>query len=100
MSTSDFATFGAAFLGIASLIALTVFYVSFGLDRPTHHRTRLAAFLMLGVSGIGYSIEWLIEATAGHSGQVNYWAGLRTLLGLTMLNFAYALYRDGKEPTP
>jgi hypothetical protein len=97
VDAGDVATFGAAFLGVASIIALVTFYVSFGLDRPTGRRTRVAAMLLLAVTGVGYSIEWLFEATAGSHARVYCWAGLRSLLAVVMLNFALGLWRDGQR---
>ncbi|HEY7119685.1 MAG TPA: hypothetical protein VH475_24050 [Tepidisphaeraceae bacterium] len=97
MSAADFATFGAAALGASSLIALVAFYVSFGLERPTGRRTRIAALTLLAVTGIGYSVEWYCEVTAGEDGRTYYWAGLRSMLALVMLHFAYAVWQDGKD---
>jgi len=98
VTAQAFATFGAAFLAVSALIAFVVFYVGFGLDRPTKRQTRVAAFLLLAATSIGYGIEWLIEVTTSDAAQVRYWAGLRTVLGVTLLNFAYAVYRDWKKP--
>ena len=103
MNAADWASAGAAALGVSAIIALTVFYIHYGLHRPTGPRVRLAAFFLLATTGIGYTLEWWIESIGTESTARGYFAGLRLALAATLLNFALALYvegRRGDEPHP
>lgn len=97
MTTADAAHVGAAALGVSAIAALCIFYIGYGLDHPFGPRVRIAAFILLAVTGIGYTVQWWIETVATETTATGYFAGLRIALALALVNFAVALYQEGKE---
>lgn len=100
MSAAELAHVGAAALGVSALIALVIFYLSYGLHRPTGPRVRLAAFFLLATTGLGYTLEWWIEAVGTTTTALAFSACLRLALAATLVNFAAALSVEGGHRAP
>jgi len=100
MSAYDLAHAGAAVLGVSSIVALVVFYITYGLHRPTGARVRLAAFLLLAVTGVVYSVQWWVESTMTRNTSIWYFAFLRFALAATLINFSLALYTESHHHDP